>query len=226
MAHTAAHLNAESFWWWQCSEQVLDIKTIPDPPTSPSLISLNGFCGRKASCFQNAMESAWPFLLGCLRTDVIVFVPSSVKAQKHVGLLVINMTPYWLLWNKHCEGEKPPQGEIDSASSVADSTVNNLQGQCHSKGSYAQSMTVSTVSSELLILLLPNLVWVISKMSYEEIWFLCSRSRSRSQQNFKMSVNAGADDIFWTAEPFITKRGMVMHQHEPECISKRSVCCL
>ena len=24
---------------------------IPDPPTSPSLISLNGFCGRKAPCF-------------------------------------------------------------------------------------------------------------------------------------------------------------------------------
>ena len=30
---------------------MLDIK-IPDPPTSPSLISLNGFCGRKAPCFQ------------------------------------------------------------------------------------------------------------------------------------------------------------------------------
>ena len=29
---------------------MLDIK-IPDPPTSPSLISLNGFCGRKAECF-------------------------------------------------------------------------------------------------------------------------------------------------------------------------------
>ena len=29
---------------------MLDIK-IPDPPTSPSLINLNGFCGRKAECF-------------------------------------------------------------------------------------------------------------------------------------------------------------------------------
>ena len=28
----------------------MDIK-IPDPPTSLSLISLNGFCGRKAPCF-------------------------------------------------------------------------------------------------------------------------------------------------------------------------------
>ena len=29
---------------------MLDVK-IPDPPTSPSLISLNGFSGRKAPCF-------------------------------------------------------------------------------------------------------------------------------------------------------------------------------
>ena len=49
MSHTAAHLNAESFWRWQCSESVLDLK-IPDPPTSPSLTSLHGFCGRKAPC--------------------------------------------------------------------------------------------------------------------------------------------------------------------------------
>ena len=50
MAHKAAPLNAESFWWWQCSESVLDIE-IPDPPASPSLINLNGFCGRKALFF-------------------------------------------------------------------------------------------------------------------------------------------------------------------------------
>ena len=52
MAHTSAHLNAGSSWWWRCSELVLDIK-IPDthPSTSPSLTSLNGCCGRKAPCF-------------------------------------------------------------------------------------------------------------------------------------------------------------------------------
>ena len=32
---------------------MLDIK-IPDPYTSPSLKSLNGFCGRKAPCFHKA----------------------------------------------------------------------------------------------------------------------------------------------------------------------------
>ena len=53
-AHTTAHLYAESFSWWQCGELVLGIKymTPPTPlPTSPSLISLNGFCGRKAQCY-------------------------------------------------------------------------------------------------------------------------------------------------------------------------------
>ena len=34
-----------------------------------------------------------------------------------------------------------------------------------------------------------------------EIGLLCSRSRSK--QNFKMSVNVCSDDIFWIAEPFV-----------------------
>ena len=36
---------------------------IPDPPTSPSLISLNGFCGRKAKCF-HLMRPAVPLSVG------------------------------------------------------------------------------------------------------------------------------------------------------------------
>ena len=32
-----------------------------------------------------------------------------------------------------------------------------------------------------------------------------------------MSVNVCPDDIFWTAEYFVTKLGMVMQNHEPEC---------
>ena len=68
MAHTVAHLNAESVWWRQCSESVLDVR-IPDPPppqththtythahTSLSLVSLNGFCGRKAPCFLPSLQ--------------------------------------------------------------------------------------------------------------------------------------------------------------------------
>ena len=52
-----------------------------------------------------------------------------------------------------------------------------------------------------------------ARVSYEEIGLLCSRSRS--QQNFKMSVNVCPDDIFWIAKPFITKLVMMMHHHEP-----------
>ena len=61
-------------------------------------------------------------------------------------------------------------------------------------------------------------------MSYEEIGLLCSRSRSR--QNFKMLMNFCPADIFWIAEPFITKLGMVMHHHEPDCLPERLICCL
>ena len=61
-------------------------------------------------------------------------------------------------------------------------------------------------------------------MFHGEVGLLCSRSRS--QQNFKLSVNACPDDIFWNAEPFTTKPGMVMHHYQPECSSKRLVCCL
>ena len=52
-------------------------------------------------------------------------------------------------------------------------------------------------------------------MFYGEIGLLCSRSRA--QQNFKMSVNVCLDYIFWITEHSVTKFGMVMQHHEPEC---------
>ena len=102
-----------------------------------------------------------------------------------------------------------------------------LQGQGHWQSSCNQNMTISIVSFELLILLLPNLVLqyiIISQGVYGEIGLLCSRSRS--QQNFKMSMNVCPDDIFWIAEPFTAKLGMVMHHYEPDCLPKRLVCYL
>ena len=41
-------------------------------------------------------------------------------------------------------------------------------------------------------------------------------SRSRSQQRLKILVNVCLDGIFWTAEHFVTKLGMVIQLHEPE----------
>ena len=61
-------------------------------------------------------------------------------------------------------------------------------------------------------------------MSYEEIGWLCSGSRS--QQNFKMSVTVYPAAVFWNAEPFTIKLCMVRHHHKPECLSKRLICCL
>ena len=102
-----------------------------------------------------------------------------------------------------------------------------FQGQGHSKGSYDQYMTVSTVFSELLILLLQNLVWwyiIISQSVLWKIGLLCSRSRSR--QNCKMSMTVYPDAVFWFAKPYTTKLSTVVHQHEPNCLRKILVCCL
>ena len=52
---------------------------------------------------------------------------------------------------------------------------------------------------------------------------LCSRSRS--QRRFKLSVNVCPDDIFWTAEYFVAKPGMVMRHHKPECHVEKLVHC-
>ena len=48
-------------------------------------------------------------------------------------------------------------------------------------------------------------------------------SRSRSQQRFKMWVNVCPDDIFWITEHFVTKFGMVMQHHEPECHAGKKI---
>ena len=67
--------------------------------------------------------------------------------------------------------------------------------------------------------------WFDSTLSYARVFYgdiglLCSRSKS--QQNFKICINVCPDGIFWIAEPFTTKLGMVMHHYEPDCLSERS----
>ena len=107
-------------------------------------------------------------------------------------------------------------------------------------GSYNQIIALSTVSSELLIRLLPNFVWLYTIRSWIVLWYnvlLCSVqskghskcsicSRSRSQQRLSFLTNVHLDDIFLTAEPLITTLSMVVHHHERECHVKRVVCCL
>ena len=57
-------------------------------------------------------------------------------------------------------------------------------------------------------------------VSCGKIGLLCSRSRSR--QRFKMSVTVCPDNIFRTAEHFVTKLGMMMQHHEPECHAEKN----
>ena len=48
-------------------------------------------------------------------------------------------------------------------------------------------------------------------------------SRLRSQQRFRMSVNVCPDEIFWTAEHFAIKLGVVMQHHAPECHAEKKI---
>ena len=41
--------------------------------------------------------------------------------------------------------------------------------------------------------------------------------QGQGHSNGSDSVNVCLDDIFWTAEHFVTKLGMVMQHDEPEC---------
>ena len=42
----------------------------------------------------------------------------------------------------------------------------------------------------------------------------------------KNSSECSSQNISPTAEPFVTKLGMVMHYHGPECYARKQICCL
>ena len=44
-------------------------------------------------------------------------------------------------------------------------------------------------------------------------------------ERFKIPVNVHLDGISWTAEPFVTELGMVMHLHGWQCYARRLVSC-
>ena len=92
-----------------------------------------------------------------------------------------------------------------------------LQGQGHSKVIYYKSMTVSTVSSDLFILLHPN-----SMVNHRKTGCPCEKNWITA---FKVKVAIEAQNVsewldinvFSNAEPFVTKLGMAIHHHAPEC---------
>ena len=60
---------------------MLDLK-IPDPPTSPSLISLNGFRGRKAQCFLSVQGTVRVIESSEFRVVVNISAPDLLAAYK------------------------------------------------------------------------------------------------------------------------------------------------
>ena len=105
-----------------------------------------------------------------------------------------------------------------------------LQGQGQSEWSYNQNIySFSNLSSELLILLQPNLVWWHIIIRWIVLWkdgIAPLRWTLRSQDRFKILVNVHLANISSTVEPFVTKLGMLIIHHGPECLAKRLVCCL
>ena len=83
---------------------------------------------------------------------------------------------------------------------------------------YMIKMWLSNISSELLALWQLNLVWwhiITSWIVLWKDWIALLWSRLRLQERFKIPVNVHLADIPSTAEPSVTKLGMVMHHLAP-----------
>ena len=88
---------------------------------------------------------------------------------------------------------------------------------------------LSNESSELLILLQLNMVWLHIIIGWIVLWKNKTAllwSRIRSQERFRIPENVHLGDISSTAEPFLTTLGIVMHHHGPVCHVWRLICCL
>ena len=95
-----------------------------------------------------------------------------------------------------------------------------LQGQGHSKGLYDQNMTLSAISSELLIPWQPNLVWWYDIISQSVLWEKLITAFKIKVAVKGQNVSVCPDDTLYTAKHIVTKLGIVMHHHEPECMQK------
>ena len=108
----------------------------------------------------------------------------------------------------------------------AEKLVCHFEG--HSEGLYNWNLTVSATSSKHLILLQPNLIWW-----YFIIGMSCGEREKKWIAAFRVKITVKVqnvieclDDIFWTAQPFVTKLGLVIHHHEPKCLVEKLICYL
>ena len=94
--------------------------------------------------------------------------------------------------------------------------VHYLQCQGHSEG-LKSKIWLFVLSSKLLFHLQPNLVWEYCIISESVLW-------KNSIQNVNEYLSGWwyllHYDIFCTTEHFVTKHGVVMQHHKPECCVK------
>ena len=127
-----------------------------------------------------------------------------------------------------------------------------FQGQGHFKSSYDQNMTISTVSFELLILLLhyhklecfmEKLDCCVQGQGHSKIskwlWKFVRMIPAESMNLYNQTWFGDASlwqeliskydhvyCIFWTADPCATKLGLIVHYHKAECFMKKFDCCV
>ena len=101
-----------------------------------------------------------------------------------------------------------------------------VQGQSHSKISKCQWMFVHMISSELLNLLLPNLVWwciIMSQIVCQKDWLAVFKVNVTVKNNI-MKIWLFFICIIWTADPFATKLSFLLQHHKVNCLVKRLGC--
>ena len=128
-----------------------------------------------------------PYLLNCLIFCYQIWFDSTLPQARvsygEIGLLcsrsrsqwkfkmLMNVCPDDVFWTaKHFGTKLGIVMHHQEPEYCAKRLVGYFQGQGHSKGTYDQSMTVSIISFELIILSLPNLVWWHIIISQSVLW--------------------------------------------------------
>ena len=89
-----------------------------------------------------------------------------------------------------------------------------VEDQGHSEDLNCQWMFAQMISSKPPNILFPNLVWwciFMSRSVMQKDWLAM----------FMVKVTARAHMINWTADPFATKLGLMVHYHKPMCLMKK-----
>ena len=100
-----------------------------------------------------------------------------------------------------------------------------VQGQGHSKISKCQWMFVQMMSSEMLNLLTPSLVlWciIMSQIVSQKRLVCCLQGQDHGEGSYNQKMTFWY--VFWTADPFAPKLGLMAHHHKADCLVKRLGC--